>query len=126
TLLLILKSKNNSGTTNDDMTHEDREFLKSLGDVPLVSPDKRNQTALHYAGIYGSSGDVLDALIKENLKLEVKNDLGYTALHCAAHSGNKTGLEKLLQAGADWKVSGQLPRGAKAIHLAAAQGHWEV
>ena len=35
-------------------------------------------------------------------------------------------MEKLLQAGADWKVSGTLPRGAKAIHLAAAQGHWEV
>ena len=82
------------------------------------------KTLLHIAAIDGNTR-VLSALLKRHdVDIELEDDIGLTAMHCAASVGHLKCVELLAKSGADVNVTSDgnhIP-----IILAAWNGHWRV
>ena len=81
--------------------------------------DKDGKTALHYAAIMGLTEVVRLLIIDHGANMDKSTELGWTPLHCAAHSWHPRVVELLGSNGANCKAVTSKEDGARtAIHLA--------
>ncbi|KAH8921576.1 ankyrin [Atractiella rhizophila] len=96
----------------------------------LYSKDEDGRTPLHYACSNARFDNVQLFLEvaerEERVKelLEIKDDVGWTALHCAASAGGSEVVSELLAAGSDPNATTH--RGQTALHYAASKGHLSI
>lgn len=77
------------------------EALLQAGAAVDHRGSESGETPLMAAAGNDLSGRAVDALLGADASLEVRDDLGWTALHHAAVAGNVAGARSLLEAGAD-------------------------
>ena len=75
----------------------------------ISSVDNLGQTALHWAGMLGST-DIITALIKEGADIEAKDNVGYTALHVSVLYNQLQSLTTLIEAKANIEAKDHLGR----------------
>ncbi|KAK3542269.1 hypothetical protein QTP86_021992 [Hemibagrus guttatus] len=102
----------------------------STGDVPLlqelirgININDRNAssgTILHLAAEHGQVS-VINFLLRQGAKLDLRDGLGRTALHKAAEMGHTSAAMALVKAGADIYATDQASKNPQ--HLAAQNGH---
>ncbi|GEM_PF-661529 len=106
-------------TKNDDL-----EALKILSeDHPLTGIDTREQSLLFYA-VKSQSVRVLDFLLASGLAVNATNYQAETPLHIAARIGDLNSVQRLIEAGADVRMSNAHKQ--TALMLAAAKGAHEL
>ncbi|GAM42358.1 ankyrin repeat domain protein [Talaromyces pinophilus] len=97
------------------------------GGVNPVQRDCNKQTALHRA-IWGGSKIVVEQMLQSSCGqalVNIQDELGRTALHCAAERGNQNMVRCLLANGADPDI--QCYRGKQtALHVAISRNSEEV
>jgi ankyrin repeat protein len=82
---------------------EIHKFIKKTGKDILSTKDESGQTIVHICASEGKI-DILDFLLnkyKNNLNLDMKDNLGWTPLVCAAHNAQLSAIELLLKHNAD-------------------------
>jgi ankyrin repeat protein len=99
-------------------------LLASGADVLAPSRNAMRVTALHSAVADGGSSENALALIAAGADPNAKQRHGWTPLHAAAQTGDRTVVEALLEAGADPAITND--DGKTAAMLARASGHAEI
>jgi ankyrin repeat protein len=82
---------------------EVQKFIKKSGKDVLLSRDESGQTVLHVCASEGKT-EILDYLLskyKTLLNVDVKDNVGWTPLVCAAHYSQLSSIEILLKHNAD-------------------------
>lgn len=102
----------------------------STGDVPLLQELIRGinindlnagtGTILHLAAEHGQVS-VINLLLRQGAKLDLRDRLGHTALHKASEMGHAAAVGALVRAGADIYARDQASKSPQ--HLAAQNGH---
>jgi ankyrin repeat protein len=91
--------------------------------VDVMMKDKRGETPLHCAALYGHD-DVIQILLAAGTDVMAKRKDGATSLHCAASNGHDTTVSLLLSANADMNAVDN--NKCTPLILAAWHGHDSV
>ena len=83
--------------------------------------DKYGYSVLHWAAIYP---DILNILLKTNINLDLQDQQGKTALHCAIQYGTQRSIDLLLNKGADPYIKDT--KGITAAMLAKQYGFKDI
>jgi ankyrin repeat protein len=106
---------------NSDQQQQLLEQTKSR--LLYLEPSSENNSILHIA-IRNGHKDLLEALIKNDYKVNAQDSDGRTALMLAAQSGHKDVVEALICKGAE--VNAKTPSDWTALMIAALSGHKDV
>lgn len=67
----------------------------------------------------------MDALLSESVRLEIRDDAGWTLLQLAVEAGSFHAVKSLIRAGADVNET-EVSYGRTALHIAVENGHLEI
>jgi hypothetical protein len=102
--------------------------LFSLPNVVKLMLDKANVKSAGGIALLGSTRDgnmeVIDTLLKTQVVLTARTELGWTALHRAAYNSHLHAIKSLLDSGLDVNITDK--DGWTALHIAVSEGYCDI
>ncbi len=119
----LLDKKKENLTKEDIQRIGDLLKMKHPSQINLNATDLKGETPLHKAARHDRA-EIVQALIKAGVDIDVKNNLGETPLYCAARDGRIRIVQSLIKAGADIEATDRA--GSTPLYVAAKKGETEI
>ena len=119
----LLDKKKENLTKKDIQRIGDLLKMKHPSQINLNATDLKGETPLHKAARHDRA-EVVQALIKAGVDVDVKNNFGETPLYCGARDGRIRIVQSLIKAGADIEATDRV--GSTPLYVAAKNGETEI